>query len=580
MRRVSSWRRGGAGRSINRLAVIGLSVAVVPVVVLTTPAAGAASWSGPEAVSQTGPQPSPVAAATSSGAVAGYWQSSSHSWVYRRQDAPSGPWGSEQTIATDALGPPSGVLALAGSPVPQDSLVYAVVAIAGSPNYLRYVEHDGAAATRTFILGPGDISSVAVDSSRSAFVVATSVAGILAWRIPQNGQPTGPSVLAVRSPSVSYGAPQVAIGPNGPLAIWTRCSTGPGPGYLRTCQFQQSSFGNGNWSVAAPVTAPGNPQFYTVGSGGGRLVVGYNQNDLVTNTTNYDSNVRAITYANGAWSSGELVSATAGGINRVPTVAVASNGDAGLLLPNQKFFTQSLGGAWQAGPDFPVFTNCGTGGADALPLVVEGQQLLGFAARTNPGSCNPSQVVGYRYGSGVSPSTSSSSSSSTSSSSSSSTSSTRPPTTTTTTTAPPPPTNSVFTSLNSRKVMDVPGNSQFAGVQLDQWPWNGGANQKWQIQSVGSNVFKIVSVGSGLVLDVAGGSTADGAKIVQWPWNGGANQRWLLSAIPGNPNAVLIISAASGKVVDVANASLADGAPLVLFAWHGALNQIWARTNL
>jgi hypothetical protein len=73
------------------------------------------------------------------------------------------------------------------------------------------------------------------------------------------------------------------------------------------------------------------------------------------------------------------------------------------------------------------------------------------------------------------------------------------------------------------------------GVQLDQWTCNGGTNQEWALNAVGSYTsssdrsYELTNLGSGQVVDVAGSSTAAGATVDQWPTNGGANQEWTLS---------------------------------------------------
>jgi hypothetical protein len=40
--------------------------------------------------------------------------------------------------------------------------------------------------------------------------------------------------------------------------------------------------------------------------------------------------------------------------------------------------------------------------------------------------------------------------------------------------------------------------------------------------------YQLKAQHSGQVLDVVGNGTADGVNIDQWPWNGGYNQQWQL----------------------------------------------------
>jgi hypothetical protein len=83
--------------------------------------------------------------------------------------------------------------------------------------------------------------------------------------------------------------------------------------------------------------------------------------------------------------------------------------------------------------------------------------------------------------------------------------------------------------------LDVPGGSTTEGVQLDQWTCNGGTNQEWALDAVGSYTsasdksYELTNLNSGQVVDVTGGSTTAGAAVDQWPTDGGANQKWTLS---------------------------------------------------
>ena len=52
--------------------------------------------------------------------------------------------------------------------------------------------------------------------------------------------------------------------------------------------------------------------------------------------------------------------------------------------------------------------------------------------------------------------------------------------------------------------MEASGISTADGVLIDQWTDNGGGNQKWRIDSVGSGNYKFTNINSGKVLDVPG----------------------------------------------------------------------------
>ncbi len=85
-------------------------------------------------------------------------------------------------------------------------------------------------------------------------------------------------------------------------------------------------------------------------------------------------------------------------------------------------------------------------------------------------------------------------------------------------------------NLNSNKCLDVTGRSTANGVHIQQWTCNGGTNQEWYPKVVGTypagDIYNFVNLNSGKCLDVTGASTANGAIVEQWPCNGGSNQKW------------------------------------------------------
>jgi Ricin-type beta-trefoil lectin domain len=64
-------------------------------------------------------------------------------------------------------------------------------------------------------------------------------------------------------------------------------------------------------------------------------------------------------------------------------------------------------------------------------------------------------------------------------------------------------------TMGATECLDVFNNATAPGSKVDLWPCNGGANQKWTVESNGT----IVGQQSGLCLDVTGASTAAGTLI-------------------------------------------------------------------
>jgi hypothetical protein len=157
---------------------------------------------------------------------------------------------------------------------------------------------------------------------------------------------------------------------------------------------------------------------------------------------------------------------------------------------------------------------------------------------------------------------------------------------------PDPDSTFVIMNRSSGLVLDIPGASNKEGIQIQQFPENGGDNQKWKLVPVGGNwwVTKIQSVSSGLVLDVEHASNDNHVRILQWPDNGGLNQRWEFVEVrdagaanegflhlPIGPKNVFfkIRSQKSVKVLDVPAASSDANTLIQQFDDNNGFNQHW-----
>jgi Ricin-type beta-trefoil lectin domain-like len=125
----------------------------------------------------------------------------------------------------------------------------------------------------------------------------------------------------------------------------------------------------------------------------------------------------------------------------------------------------------------------------------------------------------------------------------------------------------IIGNRSSGLVLDVPGGTHSAGVQIQQFADNGTLSQHWQLIPTDSGYYMIRSALNGLVLEVAGDSTADHAHIQQAAWTGEKNQHWMFEPVsvptadlpfPVLPSSVAyyrIRSRSSSKVMDVPSAS-------------------------
>ncbi|MCD4852623.1 RICIN domain-containing protein [Arthrobacter sp. AK01] len=136
------------------------------------------------------------------------------------------------------------------------------------------------------------------------------------------------------------------------------------------------------------------------------------------------------------------------------------------------------------------------------------------------------------------------------------------------------PTTVKLVNRNSGKVMDVDGQSHNNGAAVIQWPWSGGANQKWKLVSVHDGSFRLTSVMSGKVLDNPASSTTSGQQLDQWSDTYGPNQWWRL--VPtDNGQYYRLVNVSSGLCLDVKDGSSSNGARLVQATATGSSSQEW-----
>jgi ricin-type beta-trefoil lectin protein/cellulase (glycosyl hydrolase family 5) len=131
------------------------------------------------------------------------------------------------------------------------------------------------------------------------------------------------------------------------------------------------------------------------------------------------------------------------------------------------------------------------------------------------------------------------------------------------------------TNRTSGKVMDLVSASLANSAEVKQYTYNGGLNQKWAFEDLGTGYVRVVNQNSGKCLDVASASTADGANVIQYACGGGTNQQWQWTA---TGSYYTLKARHSGKCLDVVGSSTADGADISQYTCNGGANQQWTRT--
>jgi hypothetical protein len=131
---------------------------------------------------------------------------------------------------------------------------------------------------------------------------------------------------------------------------------------------------------------------------------------------------------------------------------------------------------------------------------------------------------------------------------------------------------------NSGKCVDVVSQSTADAASIAQYGCNNGANQQWQVLSLGTGYVQLIARHSNKCLTVPSSSTADSVQVQQAACGSGTNQQWQLTDLGGG--SWRVTARHSGKCLDVAGASTADGARIIQYACGSGTNQQWQRVGM
>lgn len=133
-------------------------------------------------------------------------------------------------------------------------------------------------------------------------------------------------------------------------------------------------------------------------------------------------------------------------------------------------------------------------------------------------------------------------------------------------------------SKKSNLLMDVYNGGKEQGVNVIQWPENGGQNQQWKFELQDNGFYKITSVLSGLSLDVYNAGLSEGNRVIQWPYHGGANQQWQLWENSDGTicfKSRLSFEKYNNYVLDVYSGGVAPGVNVIQWSSNNGDNQKW-----
>ena len=126
-------------------------------------------------------------------------------------------------------------------------------------------------------------------------------------------------------------------------------------------------------------------------------------------------------------------------------------------------------------------------------------------------------------------------------------------------------------NVASGLALDVKGQSTANGAAVDQWPYNGGANQLWNFIPTSNGYYQIKNANSSKDLTVYGASTGVNATVVQDPYGTAGNDQW--QPVKQTDGSYVFYNRHSGLVLDNPGGGSTQGTQFIQYNANGGSNQ-------
>jgi hypothetical protein len=141
----------------------------------------------------------------------------------------------------------------------------------------------------------------------------------------------------------------------------------------------------------------------------------------------------------------------------------------------------------------------------------------------------------------------------------------------------PAPFGAMLVNKHSGMALDIPGFSTDDNVLIQQYPINGGVNQRWIFKKLSGDdanaIYSLTNQGSQKCMDVPGGSKDSQVKIQQFKCHGGPDQQWRFT--PAEDGFFVIYNVYSGLCLDIPGSSTDWGTLVQQFGFNNGTNQKW-----
>jgi hypothetical protein len=123
-------------------------------------------------------------------------------------------------------------------------------------------------------------------------------------------------------------------------------------------------------------------------------------------------------------------------------------------------------------------------------------------------------------------------------------------------------------------VLEVPKCVTAASSPIRMGTWStASVCQKWNLRSLGDDMYKLIDTNSRLALEIKGCSKLPKATMITFPDNTSECEKWRIEPTPGGTYSVIAVS--SGLSLDVANGSGTAGTEVISWFYHGGKGQRW-----
>ncbi len=110
--------------------------------------------------------------------------------------------------------------------------------------------------------------------------------------------------------------------------------------------------------------------------------------------------------------------------------------------------------------------------------------------------------------------------------------------------------------------LDVGNNYTTNNSPLDQWPYNAGLNEQWNLTYLGGGNYSIIGRESGRALEVRNAATTNGALVDIADYTAASNQHWKFIPVTGASGYYYCLNVGSGLALEVAGNTTNSYAPI------------------